>query len=114
MSDQPLDEPTQSEEIDTRAKSVPLPSEEGDRVVAQQNLGAEEAGGSGEWPSPHAAPTGPAPGTTPEGAQAASRRDQAPGRRPGGPFKPTLESDPMASGAQSTPDEEEAEPPLSQ
>ncbi len=74
------DEPAATEK---RAQSVALPTEEGgEQVVAQQNAGPEAESGSGEWPSPGAAPSGPAPGTTPEGAEAASRREQAPPQHP--------------------------------
>ena len=67
---------------DDRARSVALPTEDGEQVITQQNVGAEDVDGSGEWPSPGAEPTAPAPGTTPEGAQAASRREQAPPQPP--------------------------------
>jgi hypothetical protein len=69
--------------VEKRARSVSLPDEDGaERVVAQQNAGPEARSGSGEWPSPEAAASGPAPGTTPEGAEAASRREQAPPQHP--------------------------------
>ncbi len=123
-----------SDEEDDRARSVTLPTEEGEQVIAQQNVGTGSEGG-GEWPSPQAEPTGPAPGTTPDGAQAASRRQQAPLRRPSpesasqgdqqqdattagdrGPargdeptesFRETLRADPVAGGSQSAPGEED-------
>lgn len=70
-------------EVDKRARSVPLPTEDaGEAVIAQQNTGPESEGGGGEWPSPATPASGPAPGTTPEGSQDASRRDQAPPQHP--------------------------------
>ncbi len=121
--------------MDDRARSVTLPSDDGEQVIAQQNVGPGSEDGSGEWPSPGAEPTGPAPGTTAEGAQAASRREQAPLRRPSagsasqadqqqdgttggdrGPargddppesFEPALRVDPVAGGSQSAPDEDD-------
>ncbi|MDQ3679697.1 MAG: hypothetical protein M3378_03975, partial [Actinomycetota bacterium] len=93
---------------------------------------------SGEWPSPQAAPAGPAPGTTPEGAQAASRREQAPLQPPPGgsasqdeqqqdatgggdrgparnaspteSFNQVLGTDPVAGGSQSAPAGDEPAP----
>lgn len=126
------------QETEKRATSVPLPTEDGgERVLAQQNAGPESEGGSGEWPSPQTPATGPAPGTTPEGSQAASRREQAPPQHPSphasatqdtqkqeatdegdrGPARserpPTsisqaLDADPVASGSGSVPDDDEA------
>jgi hypothetical protein len=128
----------ESEGTEKQARSVALPTEEGgEEVIAQQNSGPESEGGSGEWPSPQAAPTGPAPGTTPEGAEAASRRDQAPPQHPPpgasasagqaqqqdateagdqGPartdvssatFKDVLDADPVASGSRSAPKDDD-------
>ena len=75
MADEPAEE--------KRARSVALPDEDGgDQVIAQQNAGPEAQSGSGEWPSPAAEASGAAPGTTPEGAEAASRREQAPPQHP--------------------------------
>ncbi len=54
----------QTDTRDDRVTSVPLPTNVGDgadRVIAQQNQSPEVAAGGGEWPSPHAPPTGPAP-----------------------------------------------------
>ena len=130
-------EPVDEQGVDERAKSVPLPTDDGEeRVVAQQNAGPETEAGSGEWPSPQAAPSGPAPGTTPEGAQAASRRQQAPPQAPAatsasqgeqqqdasqggdrGPartgaapasFDEALHSDPVAGGSQAAPGDDDA------
>jgi hypothetical protein len=42
--------------------SEPLETEEGTIVIQQQNVGAEEELGGGEWPDPHTAPRDPAPG----------------------------------------------------
>ena len=123
------------EVVDDRARSVPLPTDEGEQVVAQQNAGPEAEAGTDEWPSPQSPPTGPAPGTTPEGAQAASRRGQAPPQRPGaqsasqgdqqqdataagdrGParlgdppesFEEVLSADPVAGGSQSVPGDDD-------
>lgn len=69
-------------------------------MIAQQNMGAEGAVGSGEWPSPDATPTGPSPGTTPEGAQDASRREQAPPMPPpaGTASQPELQQDASSAG----------------
>ncbi len=120
-----------SDEADDRARSVVLPTEDGDQVVTQQNVGPESEEGGGEWPSLRAEPTGPAPGISPEEAQAASRRDQAPQGRPSTasssqadlqqdasaagdrgparttgrtePFKDALGADPVAGGSQSAP-----------
>lgn len=124
-----------SDEVDDRARSVAIPTDEGEQVIAQQNVGPGSEDGSGEWPSPGAEPTGPAPGTTPEGAQAASRRAQAPLRRSSeesssqadqqqeartagdrGPargdersesFERALSVDPVAGGSQSAPGEDD-------
>lgn len=128
------------EGVEKQARSVPLPTDEGDqRAIAQQNVGPDSESGCGEWPSPQTAPSGPSPGTTPEGAQAASRREQAPPRAPGagsasagdrlqdagkggdrgpartseGPasFNEVLGADPLAGGSQSAPgDGEEVDP----
>ncbi len=127
--------------VEKQAKSVALPTDEdGEQVIAQQNVGPESESGSGEWPSPQSASSGPSPGTTPEGAQAASRREQAPPRpRPGrgsvsqdahqqggggggdrgpargseGPtsFNEALEADPLAGGSRSAPGDDEAVDP---
>ena len=98
-----------SDEVDDRARSVPLPGEEGDYVVAQQNTGPSSEDGSGEWASPQSPPTGPAPGTTPEGAQAASRRSQArPAADRSESFDQALGADPVAGGSQSTGDDDQA------
>lgn len=54
-----------------KVRSVPLPTEEGDVVVAQENLSPEVAAGGGEWPDPDTPPRGPAPGSAgPEGEEA--------------------------------------------
>lgn len=82
MADQASTSDQVSDEADDRARSVPLPADEGEQVITQQNVGPESEAGTGEWPSPQAPATGPAPGTTPEGSQAASRREQAPPQRP--------------------------------
>lgn len=87
-------------EVEKRARSVALPTEDGgERVIAQQNAGPDPEGGGGEWPSPRTPATGPAPGTTPEGSQAASRREQAPPT----PISEALNEDPVAGGSSSAP-----------
>lgn len=125
-----------SDEVDDRATSVPLPTEDGDQMIAQQNVGPESEEGSGEWPSTRREPTAPAPGITPEGTQAASRRDQSPPAPPStgsasqpdqqqdastagdrGParspsdrtesFKDALGADPISGGSQSAPAEDD-------
>ena len=124
--------------VEKQAKSVALPAEDGgEQVIAQQNAGPEAESGSGEWPSPATAATGPAPGTTPDGAQAASRRDQASPQQPspegsasqddlrqdaseGGdrgaartagtdspPIRDALSAEPVASGSSSVPDDDD-------
>ena len=123
----------ETEGVEKRARSVALPTDEGgQQVITQQNAGPESEGGGGEWPSPEAEPSGPAPGTTPEGAEAASRREQAPPQpppagasasqdeqqqdateggdqgparsgAPTGSFKQALRADPVAGGSQSAP-----------
>ena len=102
MSDDPAERPP---ETDKRTESVALPTEDeeegGEHVVAQQNVGPDpHRRGQGEWPSPQAEPTGPAPGTTPEGAQAASRRDQAGPQRPpaGSASQPHQQQDATTGG----------------
>ena len=98
MSDDPAERPDQT---DKRAESVALPTEEGEEVIAQQNVGPDpDRSGQGEWPSPRATPSGPAPGTTPEGAQAASRRDQAGPQRPpvGSASQPHQQQDATTGG----------------
>jgi NADH:ubiquinone oxidoreductase subunit F (NADH-binding) len=42
--------------------SEPLDTDEGTVVIQQQNVGAEEELGGGEWPDPHTPPREPAPG----------------------------------------------------
>ena len=53
--DQP--KPVRSEVLDT---------DEGDDVVAQQNVGPGVREGGGEWPDPYAEPQPPAPGSAEE------------------------------------------------
>jgi hypothetical protein len=55
---------------DDKVRSVPLPTEDGDVVVAQENMNPKVSMGGGEWPDPDSPPTGPAPGVAnPEGAE---------------------------------------------
>ncbi len=58
---------SQYQEHDQRAvQSVPLDDGEGGQyVVEQEAQGAGVIEGGGEFPDPHAEPTGPAPGTDP-------------------------------------------------
>lgn len=81
-------------------RSVPLPGEDGDEVIAQQNQSAEVAAGGGDRPSPTAPPTGPAPGTVDGGAEAARRRDDEPFRQPpaGTASQPHQQQDASAAG----------------
>ena len=112
----------QTDPHDDAVTSVPLPTNVGDgadRVIAQQNQNPEVATGGGEWPSPEAPPTGPAPGTA-DGAAASppGGAGSGPDRRPESPaaddedgsFPPlreVLETDPVASGSQSVLDDDE-------
>lgn len=65
-----------------KTETVPLPGEEGTEMIAQQNASGESSTGGGEWPTPSAPPTGPAPGTTPEGEALAARRGEEPPKPP--------------------------------
>ena len=47
---------------DKRTTSVPLETENGERVIEQQNVGSGVELGGGEYPDPHTPPTAPAPG----------------------------------------------------
>lgn len=87
-------------ERDERAQTVPLPGDDGDHVIGQQTVGAQAVIGGGEWPSPHAPPTGPAPGTADEGESAADRRAEAPPRRPpeGSASQPDRQQDGTGGG----------------
>lgn len=94
--------------------SVPLPTEEGDDVViGQQSVGAEEAIGGGEWPSPDAPATGPSPGPGP-GTDAAveGTADGAPPAPATGDrqlIKDVLDADPVAGGSRAGPPLEDDE-----
>jgi hypothetical protein len=103
---------------DDRVTSVPLPTNVGagaDKVVAQQNQSPEVAEGSGEWPSPDAPPTGPAPGTTTDASHAAGtgpeRRPESPasGDEDGSfpPLKDALEANAVTGGSQAVLDEDD-------
>lgn len=50
-------------EEDQQVESEPL-DEDGEHVVAQQNVGRQNTIGGGEWPDPDTPPRGPSPGTT--------------------------------------------------
>jgi hypothetical protein len=55
------------EETDPEAKlysTVPLETEEGTKVIQQQNVGKDNMKGGGEWPDPDTPPEAPAPGAT--------------------------------------------------
>lgn len=104
---------------DDSVRSVPLPGEDGDEVIAQQNNSPEVAAGSGRSPSPTAPPTGPAPGTVDGGAEAAGRRADEAFRQPppGTASQPDQQQDaaragdrgPARSGYTEAGDEGEAE-----
>lgn len=60
MSDRDVSEAGADE---TEVQTVPLEDEDGnDYVIAQQNVGHGDTGGSGEWPHPDALARGPSPG----------------------------------------------------
>ena len=102
---------TRTDSDDDLVTSVPLPTNVGDgadKVIAQQNQSPEVGAGGGEWPSPDAPPTGPAPGTAGD-----AKQDTGPGpdRHPDSPaaededgaFPPlreALEADPVPAGTQ--------------
>lgn len=81
-------------------RSVPLPGEDGDEVIAQQNMSPEVAAGGGYWPSPTAPPAGPSPGTVDDGAEAARRRAEEPFRQPpaGSSSQPDQQQDATTAG----------------
>lgn len=89
---------------DDKVESVPLPTEDGDEVIEQENMNPEVAVGGGEWPSPATPPTGPSDRT--------AKRDGGPARDDEGvqfpPVKETLTVDPVAAGSGAVPDEEAA------
>ena len=99
---------------DEKVKTVPLPSDERgqpDGVIVQENQSAEVALGGGGWPSPGEPPSGPSPGAGSEGsppdevgatAGGAGEETEQGGEFP--PMKDVLDADPVAGGAQSTPD----------
>ena len=65
------------------------------------------SGGSGEHPDPNAAPTGPAPGTTPEGDAIEAERESAAAGQPT-TFKDVLDAvDPVTAGARATPPDDD-------
>ena len=116
-----MDETTSDPRVDT-VTSVPLPTNVGDgadKVIAQQNQNPEVAAGGGEWPSPEAPPSGPAPGTAKDGAVIVDEHiGSGPDRRPESPaaededgsFPPlreALDADVVAGGSQSVLDEDE-------
>jgi hypothetical protein len=52
---------------DKSTESVPLDTDHGQTVIAQQNVGAGVERGGGEFPDPHTPPTPPAPGAVAAG-----------------------------------------------
>jgi hypothetical protein len=53
------------DDTDPEAKlysTVPLDTEDGPRVIQQQNVGKDNMKGGGEWPDPDTPPQEPAPG----------------------------------------------------
>jgi hypothetical protein len=100
----PGDQPQPSNQpIEEQVRSVPLDHDEGpDRVVPQENAGAGNVEGGGEWPDPDAPAQGPAPGTV-EGASDELEASRG-GREPS--FKGALEDDRVAGGSSSLPEED--------
>ena len=100
MANEQPGEDVPPEQEEKQVRTVDLPGEEGNEVVVQQNVGPDAEWGQGEWPSPTTEPTGPATGTTPEGAQAASRREQAAPQPPaaGSATQPDLQQDGTTGG----------------
>ena len=92
-SNRPIDEEAVSTDLDTdEAEGEP------DRI-RQQPVGRDASLGGGEFPSPDAPPSGPAPGTagmTPE----RDEPEQAEG------FKEVLDADPERFGSSTTPPDE--------
>lgn len=85
---------------DDKVRSVPLPGEGPDEVVAQENMSPQVGRGGGEWPSPAADPTGAAPGTAGDGP---GRRRRATGEAvegppPGSASQPDLKQDATEGG----------------
>lgn len=87
---------------DDKVRSVPLPSNSADAVdgvVEQENQNPEVALGGGEWPSPDAPPTGPAPGTAEEGPNRERPAGQPiAGPPPGSASEPGLQQDGRSAG----------------
>ena len=69
MERQPSNEP-----VDEEVRSVPLETEDGEVVVAQENTGADNMAGGGEWPDPKSPPREPARGAVAEDREAIERR----------------------------------------
>lgn len=88
---------------DDKVASVPLPTDDGDEVVLQENMSPEVGLGGGEWPPTGSPPRGPAPGTAEGGdsergrtAPAGDDEDEA-----FPPMKEVLHVDPVSGGSQS-------------
>lgn len=104
----------QTDPHDDKVRTVPLPADGGERVIAQENQSAEVAIGGGEWPSPDEPPTGPAPGdavSRPAGSSRGPDRlsdeaiaDDDDNAFPG--MRDVLEADPVAGGSKSVSAEE--------
>lgn len=90
---------------DDKVTNVPLPTEEGHEVIAQENMSPEVALGGGEWPPTDSPPRGPAPGDAESDHTAAG--DAASPRRGGAgefpPMKEVLHVDPVSGGSQAVP-----------
>jgi hypothetical protein len=59
--DDTADEPEASPD-ERLYSTVPLETEHGEVVIRQQNVGADNMEGGGEWPDPETPPRPPAPG----------------------------------------------------
>ena len=100
---------TQPDPHEGKVRSVPLPVDDGEVVVAQENMGPEVARGGGEWPPPDVPPEGPAPGTAAGGE--AGPDDGDPSRRTAAgtfpPFRDVLREDPLPGGSRSVAPEDD-------
>ena len=67
QGEEDADQGEEEDETDPEAKlysTVPLETEEGTKVIQQQNVGKDNMKGGGEWPDPDTPPEEPAPGAT--------------------------------------------------
>jgi hypothetical protein len=93
----PTDRATSSEKHDSTGR------------LQQMNTGPDNMEGSGEWPSPHTPPRGPAPGTDPVRRELIQReRAQTSSQDVDGPegFNSVLDADPVEGGSRTLPDDE--------